>query len=217
MGADECRPASVACSCGQGCPSCSDIPPLLALHPCGQICASELSGKGTSKAQRRFSEPIQVFTPFEIGAIGLPEHKAIEKYGAENIEVYLKEYENLEIGAAHRLTAVKHFEKDWDAEKKIHVPSQRESNDLPPHALAKLVCLKTQENRVVGFHFVGPNAGEVTQGFGLAMRLGATKQDFDLTVGIHPTDAESFTMLDIIRRSGQDWVASGGCGGGKCG
>ena len=50
------------------------------------------------------------------------------------------------------------------------------SDDLPPHALAKLVCLKTQENRVVGFHFVGPNAGEVTQGFGLAMRLGATKQ-----------------------------------------
>ena len=50
------------------------------------------------------------------------------------------------------------------------------SDDLPPHALAKLVCLKTQENRVVGFHFVGPNAGEVTQGFGLAMRLGATTQ-----------------------------------------
>lgn len=50
------------------------------------------------------------------------------------------------------------------------------SDDLPPHALAKLVCLKTEANRVVGFHFVGPNAGEVTQGFGLAMRLGATKQ-----------------------------------------
>ena len=44
--------------------------------------------------------------------------------------------------------------------------------------------------RVVGFHVVGPNAGEITQGFALGMRLGACKEDFDATVGIHPTVAE---------------------------
>ncbi len=44
--------------------------------------------------------------------------------------------------------------------------------------------------KVVGLHIVGPNAGEMTQGFGLAFRLGATKADFDKLLGIHPTCAE---------------------------
>lgn len=45
----------------------------------------------------------------------------------------------------------------------------------------KLVCVKDQNERVVGFHYLGPNAGEVTQGFALAMKLGATKAHFDQT------------------------------------
>ena len=69
---------------------------------------------------------------------------------------------------------------------------------------------------MVGFHFVGPNAGEITQGFALALRLGCTKADFDNLVGIHPTDAESFTTLQVTRASGENWVTVG-CGGGKCG
>ena len=48
-------------------------------------------------------------------------------------------------------------------------------------------CVK---ERVVGFHIAGPNAGEVTQGYAVAIKLGATKQDFDRTVGIHPTVSE---------------------------
>jgi len=43
---------------------------------------------------------------------------------------------------------------------------------------------------------LGPNAGEVTQGYAVALRLGATKYDFDSTVGIHPTTSENFTTLD---------------------
>uniref|UniRef100_A0A0R3WUR6 Pyr_redox_dim domain-containing protein n=1 Tax=Hydatigena taeniaeformis TaxID=6205 RepID=A0A0R3WUR6_HYDTA len=46
------------------------------------------------------------------------------------------------------------------------------------------------DNRVVGFHVFGPNAGEVTQGYAVAMRLGARKEDFDHTIGIHPTCSE---------------------------
>ena len=46
------------------------------------------------------------------------------------------------------------------------------------------------QEKVVGFHYVGPNAGEVTQGFTLGLKLGATKADFDNIVGIHPTCAE---------------------------
>ena len=46
------------------------------------------------------------------------------------------------------------------------------------------------QEKVVGFHYLGPNAGEVTQGFGIALKMGATKDDFDNLVGIHPTTAE---------------------------
>ena len=50
------------------------------------------------------------------------------------------------------------------------------------------VCVK--QERVVGFHVLGPNAGEITQGFALGMKMGATKADFANTIGIHPTCAE---------------------------
>ena len=42
----------------------------------------------------------------------------------------------------------------------------------------------------MGFHYLGPNAGEVTQGYGAAMKCGITKEQLDNTVGIHPTCAE---------------------------
>jgi hypothetical protein len=47
--------------------------------------------------------------------------------------------------------------------------------------------------------------------------LGATKADFDETIGIHPTDAESFHSMEITKRSGRSFLAEGGCGGGVCG
>jgi thioredoxin reductase (NADPH) len=53
--------------------------------------------------------------------------------------------------------------------------------------------LKTRfifQEKVIGFHVLGPNAGEITQGYAVAMRLGATKADFDATIGIHPTCSE---------------------------
>jgi glutathione reductase (NADPH) len=54
-------------------------------------------------------------------------------------------------------------------------------------------------DRVVGLHMVGPDAGEVVQGFAVAMKAGATKAVFDSTIGIHPTMAEEFvTMRDAL-------------------
>ena len=54
-------------------------------------------------------------------------------------------------------------------------------------------------DRVVGLHMVGPDAGEVVQGFAVAMKAGATKAVFDSTIGIHPTMAEEFvTMRDAV-------------------
>jgi len=69
---------------------------------------------------------------------------------------------------------------------------------------AKLICNKLDNERVVGFHILGPNAGEITQGFAVAIKAGATKSTFDQTVGIHPTVAEDFTTLTITKSSGLD-------------
>jgi len=60
----------------------------------------------------------------------------------------------------------------------------------------KLVVDRASQ-RVVGAHMIGPDAGEVIQGFAIAIKLGATKAQFDATLGIHPTVAEEFvTMRD---------------------
>jgi glutathione reductase (NADPH) len=60
--------------------------------------------------------------------------------------------------------------------------------------LMKLV-VDAATDRVVGLHMVGADAGEIVQGFAVAMKAGATKGDFDRTVGIHPTAAEEFVTL----------------------
>ena len=63
-------------------------------------------------------------------------------------------------------------------------------------AMMKLI-VDRESQKVLGLHMVGMDAPEITQGFAVAMKLGATKQDFDRTVGIHPTAAEEFvTMRD---------------------
>ncbi|MCH8163634.1 MAG: glutathione-disulfide reductase, partial [Proteobacteria bacterium] len=50
-----------------------------------------------------------------------------------------------------------------------------------------------------GVHMVGPEAGEIIQGIGIALKAGASKTDFDKTIGIHPTTAEEFvTMRDPV-------------------
>ncbi|MES2843091.1 MAG: glutathione-disulfide reductase [Pseudomonadota bacterium] len=65
--------------------------------------------------------------------------------------------------------------------------------------LMKLV-VDTASDRVVGLHMVGAEAGEIVQGFAVAMKAGATKAVFDSTIGIHPTAAEEFvTMRDPVK------------------
>ena len=60
--------------------------------------------------------------------------------------------------------------------------------------LMKLV-VENATDRVVGLHMVGPDAGEIVQGFAVAMKAGATKAVFDSTIGIHPTAAEEFVTM----------------------
>ena len=58
----------------------------------------------------------------------------------------------------------------------------------------KLVCVGAQE-KVVGCHIIGQGADEMLQGFAVAIKMGATKADFDNTVAIHPTSAEELVTM----------------------
>jgi glutathione reductase (NADPH) len=60
--------------------------------------------------------------------------------------------------------------------------------------MMKLV-VERDTDRVIGLHVVGPDAGEIVQGFAVAVRMGATKAQFDATLGIHPTAAEELVTM----------------------
>ncbi|XP_038170372.1 thioredoxin reductase 1, cytoplasmic isoform X1 [Arvicola amphibius] len=147
----------------------------------GRLLAQRLYGGSTVKCDYE-NVPTTVFTPLEYGCCGLPEEKAIEKFGEENIEVYHSFFWPLE----------------WT------VPS-RDNNKC----YAKIICNLKDNERVVGFHVLGPNAGEVTQGFAAALKCGMTKQQLDSTIGIHPVCAEIFTTLSVTKRSGGDILQTG--------
>ena len=112
----------------------------------------------------------------------MAEEDAVASFGQDDVEVYHTNFWPLE----------------WTLPKRPENASY-----------AKLVCVKSDSERVVGFHYLGPNAGEVTQGFAGMLKLGATKEHFDDLIGIHPTTAEVFTTMDIAKSSGEDPSAKG--------
>lgn len=71
---------------------------------------------------------------------------------------------------------------------------------LSERTLMKLIVNKA-DNKVIGAHMVGPDAGETVQGLAIAIKAGATKADFDSTIGIHPTAAEEFVTMRTPRSS----------------
>uniref|UniRef100_A0A671YLU1 thioredoxin-disulfide reductase (NADPH) n=1 Tax=Sparus aurata TaxID=8175 RepID=A0A671YLU1_SPAAU len=73
----------------------------------------------------------------------------------------------------------------------------------------KVICERDGDQKILGLHFTGPNAGEVTQGFALAFQCGATYSHLLQTVGIHPTCAEELTKVNITKRSGLDATVTG--------
>lgn len=112
--------------------------------------------------------PSAVFSHPESGSIGLSERQAREKYGLENVKVYQTKFTSM-------------YYAPLDAEQKV--PS-----------VYKIVCAGPEE-KVVGLHIVGDGASEILQGFAVAVKMGATKKDFDNCVAIHPTSAEELVTL----------------------
>lgn len=78
--------------------------------------------------------------------------------------------------------------------KSSFTPMKLSLSDSNEKTFMKLIVNRGSD-RVVGVHMLGPDAGEIIQGIGIAMKAGATKQDFDSTIGIHPTAAEEFVTL----------------------
>eukprot|EP00239_Pterosperma_sp_CCMP1384_P006650 CAMPEP_0197846828 /NCGR_PEP_ID=MMETSP1438-20131217/4510_1 /TAXON_ID=1461541 /ORGANISM="Pterosperma sp., Strain CCMP1384" /LENGTH=494 /DNA_ID=CAMNT_0043458603 /DNA_START=142 /DNA_END=1626 /DNA_ORIENTATION=+ len=155
----------------------------------GQLLARRLYANGTV-AMDYNAVPTTVFTPLEYGCVGLSEEDAKKTYGEDNIEVYVSYFKPLEWQTNHE----QHDGKDIRADNSCY---------------AKLITHIPDNERVIGLHYLGPNAGEVTQGYAVAMKCGVTKAQFDATIGIHPTIAEEFTTLSVTKRSGEDAMKKG--------
>ena len=141
---------------------------------------------GKSQIQCDYSNvPTTIFTPIEYGTTGYSEEEAIKKFGENNLEVYIQ-----------------HF-----------TPTEWISVDHPKNkCYAKLITIINENERVVGFHYLGPSAGEVTQFVSLLLKKNTTKSEFDALIGIHPICAEIFTTLSVTKRSGLPAVQAGCCG-----
>ncbi|NVJ65834.1 MAG: glutathione-disulfide reductase [Gammaproteobacteria bacterium] len=110
--------------------------------------------------------PTVVFSHPPIGTVGLTEEQAKTEYGQDKVKVYQSQF-----------TAM------YSA-----LTSHREPTRM------KLVCVGEDE-KVVGIHGIGFAMDEILQGFAVALKMGATKKDFDNTVAIHPTSAEEFVTM----------------------
>ena len=109
--------------------------------------------------------PSVVFTHPPIGTVGASEAEARAQYG-DSVKVYVSDFTPM-----------------------YHALTERKS-----HTDMKLVCAG-EEQRIVGCHIIGAGADEMLQGFAVAIRMGATKKDFDDTVAIHPTSAEELVTM----------------------
>jgi glutathione reductase (NADPH) len=110
--------------------------------------------------------PTVVFTHPPIGTVGLTESQAIDAYGEQNVKVYSSSFTAMYTAVtAHRQPC-----------------------------RMKLVCAGDEE-KIVGIHGIGYGMDEILQGFAVALKMGATKKDFDNTIAIHPTAAEEFVTM----------------------
>ncbi|XP_015606757.1 thioredoxin reductase 1, mitochondrial isoform X2 [Cephus cinctus] len=147
----------------------------VAIHA-GKLLAKRLFGNSTETMDYA-NVATTVFSPLEYGCVGFSEEHAIAIHGDDNIEVYHAYYKPTE----------------------FFIPQKS-----PLNCYLKVVALRGGDQKVLGMHFIGPNAGEVIQGFAAAMKCNLTFPALKSTVGIHPTTAEEFTRVIITKRSGLD-------------
>jgi glutathione reductase (NADPH) len=146
-----------------------DVTGRAALTPVAIAAGRRLSDRLFGADQTRHLEysmiPTVVFTHPPIGTVGASEAEARAQFG-DAVKVYVADFTPM----YHALTTRK------------------------THTDMKLVCVGA-EQRIVGCHIIGSGADEMLQGFAVAIRMGATKADFDDTVAIHPTSAEELVTM----------------------
>jgi glutathione reductase (NADPH) len=139
------------------------------LTPVAIAAGRRLSDRIWGGQQDRFLDyeniPTVVFGHPPMGTVGLTEAEARKKYGG-TVKVYLSAF----------------------------VPMYNALTTRKPRTHMKLICAGPKQ-QVVGVHVIGAGADEMMQGFAVAVRMGATKADFDDTVAIHPTSAEELVTM----------------------
>lgn len=121
---------------------------------------------GQSRTLSYDNIPTAVFTTPEASTVGLTEAEAIEQYGEDGITIYRSRFR----------------------------PMFYTLPNIQTKTLMKLIVHR-ESDRVLGAHMVGDDAGEIIQGVAIAVKMGATKADFDATVAIHPSAAEEFVTM----------------------
>ena len=124
--------------------------------------------------------PTVVFSHPPIGTIGYTLPEAQKKFGAEALTVYSTSFTNL-----------------WYAMMNI--------DKIKVKTGMRLICVGPKEV-VVGVHVAGMGADEMIQGFGVAVKMGATKADFDNIVAIHPTASEELVTMAPWRKMKDELV-----------
>lgn len=140
----------------------------------GRRLADRVFGGKTGRHLPYENIPTVIFSHPPIGTVGLSEDQAVKQFGLDNVKVYETRFTPMHYAFTQR----------------------------KPTCTMKLIVTGPDE-RIVGCHVIGLGADEMMQGFAVAVRMGATKQDFDDTVAIHPTGAEEMVTM----RNARDAVA----------
>jgi glutathione reductase (NADPH) len=120
---------------------------------------------GHSRTMSYENIPTAIFSTPEAATVGLTEVQAREQYG-DAVKVYRAKFK----------------------------PTYHSLSGRDERVMVKLVVAEDTD-KVLGAHMVGEHAAEIIQGMAIALKMGATKKDFDATVGIHPSVAEEFVTL----------------------
>ena len=115
--------------------------------------------------------PTAIFSHPPLSVMGFMEAQAREKYGDDEVTVHKSTWVNMM------------YSREFLVE-----------GQFMPKTMAKLVCVGDQQ-KIVGLHMIGLATDEILQGFGVAIKMGATKADFDSVVAIHPTSAEELVTI----------------------
>ncbi|HFI0621729.1 TPA: glutathione-disulfide reductase [Streptococcus suis] len=132
----------------------------------GRLLAERLFNNKPTAKMDYTNIPTVVFSHPAIGTVGLTEEEAIAQYGQEQVKVYTSAFTSMYTALANNRQMAKF----------------------------KLVTVGETE-QVVGLHGIGYGVDEMIQGFSVAIKMGATKEEFDAVVAIHPTGAEEFVTM----------------------